>query len=141
MVKFEGKWKYQSYRPNPGSLAADPEPPTFIRWSPPGVVTIDPSGTSGTLELTMPPPIPPLKLALKIQVVEGSPRRLSISAVMELSGDKQFTNELQGWFVPATLGEDTPLIVRGSIVQTSADIAPTNPQPIFTTGFFVLERL
>jgi hypothetical protein len=43
MVKFEGKWKYQSYRPDPGSLAADPNPPIFVRWSPPGVVTIDQS--------------------------------------------------------------------------------------------------
>ena len=48
---------------------------------------------------------------------------------MKLPGDKQFTNELQGWFVPAKLGQevgkDNPLVVRGSIVQTSADIAPT----------------
>ena len=27
MVKFEGKWKYQSYRPDPGSVAADPDTP------------------------------------------------------------------------------------------------------------------
>ena len=27
MVKFEGKWKYQSYRPDPGSVAADPNTP------------------------------------------------------------------------------------------------------------------
>ena len=27
MVKFEGKWKYQSYRPDPGSVAADPTSP------------------------------------------------------------------------------------------------------------------
>ena len=64
---------------------------------------------------------------------------------MKLPGGKQFTNELQGWFVPAELGQeagkDNPLVVRGSIVQTSADIAPTSPQPIFTTGFFILEPL
>ena len=61
---------------------------------------------------------------------------------MKLPGGKQFTNELQGWFVPAKLGEEVgagnPLVVRGSIVQTSADIAK-DPQPMFTTGFFVLE--
>ena len=141
MVKFEGKWKYQSYRPNPGSLAADPTPPIFVRWSPDGVVTIDQGGTTGTLEFTG----TPIKLALKIQVTDGSPGRLSASAVMKLPGDKQFTNELQGWFVPAKLGQevgkDNPLVVRGSIVQTSADIARTDPQPMFTTGFFILEPL
>lgn len=34
MVKFEGRWKYQSYRPDPGSVATDPNPPTFVPWSP-----------------------------------------------------------------------------------------------------------
>jgi hypothetical protein len=141
MVKFEGKWKYQSYRPDPGSLAADPNPPTFVRWSPPGVVTIDPGGTTGKLEFTG----TPIQLALKIQVTDGSPGGLSVSAVMKLPGDKQFPHELQGWFVPAKLGQevgkDNPLVVRGSLVQTSADIAPTDPQPMFTTGFFILEPL
>jgi len=141
VVKFEGKWKYQSYRPDPGSLAADPKPPTFVRWSPPGVVTIDEDGTTGKLEFTG----TPIKLDLKIRVTDGSPAGLSVSAVMKLPGDKQFTNELQGWFVPAKLGQevgnDNPHVVRGSIVQTSADIAPTNPQPMYTTGFFVLEPL
>ena len=141
MVKFEGKWKYQSYRPDPGSHAADPKPPTFVRWSPPGVVTIDQGGTTGKLEFTG----TPIKLALKIQVTDGSPGGLSVSAAMKLPGEKQFTNELQGWFVPAKLGQevgkDNPLVVRGSIVQTSSDIAPTNPQPMFTTGFFSLEPL
>ena len=141
MVKFEGKWKYQSYRPDPGSVAADPTPPTFVRWSPPGVVTIDQGGTTGNLEFTG----TPIKLTLQIQVTDGSPGRLSVSAAMKLPGGKQFTNELQGWFVPAKLGQevgkDNPLVVRGSIVQTSADIAPTDPQPMFTTGFFILEPL
>jgi hypothetical protein len=141
MVKFEGKWKYQSYRPDPGSLAADPKPPTFVRWSPPGEVTIDQGGTTGKLEFTG----TPIKLDLKIQVTDGSPGGLSVSAAMKLPGNKQFTNELQGWFVPAKLGQevgkDNPLVVRGSIVQTSADIAPTDPQPMFTTGFFILEPL
>jgi hypothetical protein len=141
MVKFEGKWKYQSYRPDPGSLAADPTDPKFVRWSPPGEVTIDQGGATGTLEFTG----IPNKISLNIQVTDGSPGGLSISAVMKLPGDKQFTNELQGRFVPAKLGQevgkDNPLVVRGSIVQTSADIAPTNPQPMFTTGFFTLEPL
>jgi len=140
MVKFEGKWKYQSYRPDPGSLAANPEPPTFVCWSSPGLVTIDEGGTTGKLEFTT----PPIRLDLKFQRTDGSPERLYISAVMNLSGGKQFTNELQGWFVPATLGEavdaNTRFVVRGSIVQTSADIA-RDPQPIFTTGFFILEPL
>ena len=141
MVKFEGKWKYQSYRPEPGSLAADPTDPKFVRWSPPGEMTIDQGGATGTLEFTG----IPNKIRLNIQVTDGSPGGLSISAVMKLPGDKQFTNELQGRFVPAKLGQevgkDNPLVVRGSIVQTSADIAPTNPQPMFTTGFFTLEPL
>ena len=141
MVKFEGKWKYQSYRPDPGSHAADPTPPTLVRWSPPGVVTIDQGGTTGELVFTG----TPIKLALKIHVTEGSPGRLSVSAAMNLPGGKQFTNELQGWFVPSQLGKevgkDNPLVVRGSIVQTSSDIAPTNPQPMFTAGFFILEPL
>ena len=105
-----------------------------------GVVTIDEGGTTGTLEFTG----TPIKLTLQIQVTEGSPGRLSVSAAMKLPGDKQFTNELQGWFVPAKLGEEVgeenPLVVRGSIVQTSADIAPPkDAQPMFTTGLFILE--
>jgi hypothetical protein len=141
MVKFEGKWKYQSYHPNPGSVAAGPTPPTFVSWSPLGVVTVDADGTTGKLEFTG----TPIKLDLKIQVADGSPNKLFITAVLELPGGKRFTNELQGWFAPAKLGQevgdDNPLVVRGSIVQTSADIAPINPQPIYTTGFFVLEPL
>lgn len=137
MVKLDGRWKYQSYRPEPGSLAADPEPPKFVSWSPPGIglVTIDKGGTTGTLEFTG----TPIKLDLKIQVTNGSPGGLSISAAMKLSVDKQFTNELQGWFVKVD-DESNPLVVRGSILQTSEDIAPI-PQPMFTTGFFILERL
>jgi hypothetical protein len=141
MVKFEGKWTYQSYRPDPGSVAADPKPPNFVRWSPAGVVTIDEGGTTGELEFTG----TPIKLTLQIQVTDESPERLSVSAAMKLPGGKEFTNELNGWFAPAQLGrevgKDNPLVVRGSIVQTSADIAPTNAQPMFTTGFFVLEPL
>ena len=143
MVKFEGKWKYQSYRPDPGSVADRKETLTFKAWSPPGVVTVDEGGTTGELELTVRTG-QTIKLTLQIQVTEGSPGRLSVSATMKLPGDKQFTNELQGWFVPAKLGEevgeDNPLVVRGSIVQTSADIAK-DPQPVFTTGFFILEPL
>lgn len=142
MVKFAGKWKYQSYRPDPGSVGADPARPTlFEPWSPPalGVATIDEGGTTGTLEFTG----TPIKLTLQIQVTDGSPATLFVSAAMKLPGGNQFTNELHGWFVPAKLeepvGEDNPLVVRGSIVQTSADIAKTSPQPMFTTGFFVLE--
>jgi hypothetical protein len=141
MVNFGGKWRYQSYRPDPGSLAAGTTPPTFVPWSPPGKVTIDEGGTTGKLEFTG----TPIKLDLKIQATDGRPGGLFVSAAMKLPGDKQFTNELQGRFVPAKLGQevgpDNPLVVRGSIVQTSADIAPTDPQPIYTTGFFVLEPL
>ncbi|WP_157899448.1 hypothetical protein [Luteitalea pratensis] len=133
-MKFEGRWKYQSYRPDPGSVATDPNPPTFVPWSPPGVVTVDQGGTTGTLEFTG----TPIKLDLKFVVMDGTPAGLSASAVMKLPGGKQFTNELHGHFVPAELGQeagkDNPLVVRGSIVQTSADIAPTVPQPMFTTG-------
>ncbi|MGH9198634.1 MAG: hypothetical protein ACRD1T_23235 [Acidimicrobiia bacterium] len=141
MVKFEGKWKYQSYRPDAGSIAAGPTPPTFVSWSPPGEVTIDEGGTTGKLEFK----VPAIKLDLKIQVTEGNPGGLSISAAMKLPGDKQFANDSQGWFVPAKLeqevGKDNPLVVRGSIVQTSEDIAQKKPQPMYTTGFFVLEPL
>jgi hypothetical protein len=146
-MKFEGKWKYQSYRPEPGSIAADPDnEPKFVVWSPPGVATIDEGGTTGTLEFTVAAGPAP-KLSLQIEVTQGSPARLSVSATMPLPGGKQFTNELHGWFVPAKLGqevgEDNPLVVRGSIVQTSADIAtpPKGPQPVLTTGFFILEPL
>lgn len=139
MEKFARHWKYQSYRPDPGSVAADPADPKLVQWSPPGEVTIDEGGATGQLVF----PGKPIKLDLKIQVTEGSPVGVSISAVMKLGGGKQFTNELRGWLVPAKLGqevgEDNALVVRGSIVQTSEDIAPTNPQPIYTTGFFVLE--
>ena len=104
------------------------------------MATIDEGGTTGTLEFTG----TLVKLTLQIQVTDGSPERLSVSAAMKLPGGKQFTNELQGWFVPAKLGqevgENNPLVVRGSIVQTSADIAE-DPQPMFTAGFFVLEPL
>ena len=148
MPQFEGQWKYQSYRPYPGSIKAVtpaptdeyPIPPNFFRWSPPGVVTIKSGGTSGTLEF----PGTGIVLDLKITITDGSPASVAISAVMNsLSGDK-FTNELQGWFVPAQLGQEVstsnPLVVRGSIVQTSVDVAPKK-QPIFTTGFFVLEPI
>jgi hypothetical protein len=148
MMKFERKWKYQSYRPNPGSVAADPNAPTFVRWSPTGTVTIDEGGTTGKLVFTgTPPGTPPIVLDLKFQITDGSPGGLHISATMNLPNGKQFTNELQGWFVPAKLGEavdeaNNPLVVRGSIVQTSEDIvSPPARQPMFTTGFFILEPL
>lgn len=139
--EFEGKWKYQSYRLDPGSVAASPTTPTLVRWSPEGVVAVDERGSAGTLKFVG----TPIVLKLKIQVTDGTPPSVSISADMPLPDDKRFTNELQGWLVPAELGkevgEDNPLVVRGSIVQTSADIATTNPQPIYTTGFFVLESI
>lgn len=138
-MSFEGKWKYQSYRPDPASLAADPSNPSFVRWSPPGVVTINEGGATGQLVF----PGLPIKLDLKCEVVAGTPSKVFIAAVMHLPGGKQFTNELAGAFVPAQLGQEVsktnPLVVRGTIVQTSDDIAPANPQPNFTTGFFVLE--
>jgi len=139
MTNLAGQWKYQSYRPDPVNVAADPTPPKFVVWSPPGVVTIDACGTTGNLVF---PTKPLLKLDLKIQVIDGKPERVSISAVMNLSPTKKFTNELQGFLVPATSGpidNATPLVVRGSIVLTSEDIDPTTPQPLHTTGFFVLE--
>jgi len=145
MPTLEGKWKYQSYRPDPGSVAAVPAATqAFVPWSPPdhGEVTIDKGDATGILEFTG----TKIKLNLNIQVTDGDPARLFISASVDLGGGKQFTNELQGWIVPATLGDavggNTPLVVRGSVVQTSEDIVPKdkNPQPIFTTGFFVLTR-
>lgn len=151
MTTFAGKWKYQSYRPEPGSVAADPAAPGFVRWSPPGVVTVDECGTAGTLVFTLPPPKPgdpppTLTLALTIRVVGGTPAALAISATMPRPGGEAFTNELHGWFAPADLGrgegEDHPLVVRGAIVQTSTDIIPEGRpgrQPAGTIGFFVLE--
>ena len=143
--RWKGQWKYQSYRPVPGSVPADPAASqTFVPWSRPGEVTIDDGGATGKLVFPTVPTIPPLNLTFKITV--GNPAMLSISASL-MHPVIKFTNELQGWFVPATLelggvvDENTPLVVRGSIVQTSKDINPTDPQPIFTTGFFVLEPL
>ena len=92
MMKFEGKWKYQSYRPDPGSLAADPNPPTFVPWSPPGVVTIDECGTTGKLEFTG----TPITLDLKFQVTDGSPRGLSISAAMSCPGANNSRTSCKG---------------------------------------------
>ena len=103
MVKFKGIWDYQSYRPDPGSLAADFKSPTFVPWSPPGVVTIGEDGKTGELKFTGMPPAMIIKL--NIQVTDGSPARLSVSAIMELGNGQLFTNELEGWFVPAKLGE------------------------------------
>jgi hypothetical protein len=138
---FERKWKYQSYRPAPGSAAADPAAPAFVRWSPPGVLIVDAGGATGTLEF----PGTPVRLPLTIRFTPGTPAGLAVTAVLPLPGGKSFTNELHGWFVPADLGRpagaDNPLVVRGSIVQTSADVDPADPQPAYTTGFFVLEPL
>jgi hypothetical protein len=141
-VTLAGKCKYQSYRPDPGSLASDSKTPTFIAWSPYGIgeVTIDAGESTGTLEFKG----TKIKLGLTVKVAEGSPQKVLISASMNLAPSKYFTNELEGWVVPAKLDKavdkDNPLIVRGSIVQTSEDIA-TPPQPKFTAGFFVLEPL
>ena len=101
---------------------------------------MDASGSTGKLVFPGTPP-----LDLKFRVTEGSPAALTISAVMKLPDGKSFTNELHGWFVPARLEKEVspsnPLVVRGSIVQTSVDIHPTDPQPIGTIGFFVLEPM
>ena len=134
MTKFTGKWKYQSFLSDPINI--DSDSPQFETWSTPGDVTVDECGTTGKLVLTgLPKPID-----LTIKVTEGKPDQLYISAVVQLSETVKFTNELQGWFVPKDpKSDDSPLVIRGSIVQTSADIAPT-PQPVYTTGFFVLEK-
>jgi hypothetical protein len=50
MSHGELRGQVEVYRPDPGSLAAGLTPPTFVRWSPPGVVTIDEGGTTGKLE-------------------------------------------------------------------------------------------
>jgi hypothetical protein len=140
MTNLEGKWKYQSYRPDPVSVSSDAAAPTFVKWSPLGVVMIDAGGITGKLEF----PGTPLKLDLKLEVIDGKPERVSISAAMKLSATAEFTNELTGCLVPAELGQSVddgkPLAVRGSIVLTSKDIAQIDPQPIYTTGYFVLER-
>ena len=134
MTKFTGKWKYQSFLSAP--INTDSKSPEFKAWSTPGEVTVDECGTTGQLVLAgLPKPID-----LTIKVIEGKPDQLYISAVMQLSETAQFTNELQGWFVPKDPKIDgSPVVIRGSIVQTSADIAPT-PQPVYTTGFFILEK-
>jgi len=144
LADFAGNWNYQSYRPEPVSVLPDSQPPTFVCWSPPGLgkVTIDQGGATGLLVFTG----TAIQLKLRFELSDEHPGKLSISAAMDLTGGKQYTFELQGWVVPETLklaqgkAEDNPpYLVRGSIVQTSADIAPT-PQPIFTTGFFVLQK-
>lgn len=140
MVPFAGQWRYRSYRPQPGAVGAGGAPPGFVVWSPPGVVTVEAGGRRGKLELAG----VPFPLQLTFRISEGVPARLSILATAALPNGSEFTNELSGWFVPAKLGEsvgpENPLVVRGCIVQTSPDIA-SPPQPIFTTGFFVLEPL
>ncbi len=144
LADLAGNWNYQSYRPEPVSVLPDSKPPTFVCWSPPGLgkVTIDQGGATGLLVFTG----TAIQLKLRFELSDAHPGKLSISAAKDLTGGKQYTFELQGWVVPETLkvaqgkAEDNPLyLVRGSVVQTSADIAPT-PQPIFTTGFFVLQK-
>jgi len=141
MANLQGVWKYRSYCPNPVSATVSPSAPAFQVWSPQGTVTIDATGVSGILEFQLAAPHPPLKLDLTIQVTAGNPERVSIVAVAQ--GGLPFTNELQGWLVPAdpsqALGASGPVVIRGAIVQTSAGLAPGSP-PIFTTGFFILER-
>ena len=143
MPEFKGKWKYQSFRPNPSSISTDPNSSTFIPWSPPGTVTVNEDGTTGKLKFKG----LEVEIDLKIHVVDEGFDRLWVSAVMQLSEGKQFTNELQGWFVPKNheqeVGKDNPLVIRGSIVQTSADFGPkkSENQGIYTTGYFVLEPL
>jgi hypothetical protein len=140
MLQFEGTWKYQSYRFDPAPLAEDQTAPKLVKWSPPGIVTIDDDGATGKLEFVG----TGIKLDLQFNITHGSPSMLSITAAMSLPAGGQFTNALQGWFVPAQPGQDVskgnPLVVRGSIVQTSADIAPPPArQPMFTTGYFILQ--
>jgi len=139
---LRGKWKYQSYRPEQVSLTSDTQLPQFTPFSPYGLgeVTIDDGGNTGTLVFKG----TQIKLDLKIKVTTGNPAKVAISAEMKLPMNEKFTNELEGWLTPATLGQkvgtDNPRVVRGAIVQTSKDIAMA-PQPIFTTGFFVLEPI
>jgi|GEM_PF-2655747 len=140
--KLEGKWKYQSFRPEPTSLPAVRDCRLFKAWSPPGDVTIDASG-KGTLvfkleggtDLTL-----DLTCVVSDPVAPATATRLWVRAVKPLGGGREFTNELQGFLVPQDLATPTgKQVFRGTIVQTSADIAPKDPQPQFTTGFFVLE--
>ncbi|MCY2968934.1 MAG: hypothetical protein NT069_35800 [Planctomycetota bacterium] len=132
----EGKWKYQSYRTEPGAGAT---PPTVVFWSPPGKgeVNIVSGGTTGVLKFTG----TPIELALEIEDVAGDPEAVSITAKMKLPGNEYFTNVLLGWKIPDKLNTGNPDVVRGSILLTSNDIVPTNPQPIYTCGFFILEKL
>ena len=64
-------------------------------------------------------------------------------AIKDFGKFGKFTNELTGFFVPAKPGaKGGPVVVRGSIVQTSEDlyfVPPDKQQPKYTTGFFVLE--
>jgi hypothetical protein len=152
MREIEGTWFLQVYRPDPGSsFTADlipgpspvfPIPPRFVSWMNVGIVKIDRGGTTGTLEVFLGTST---KHSLHFRVADGSPATLSASAAMTLPSGKKLTHELQGWFVPKRLGQevgkDNPLVVRGSIVQTSAGIAEADEQPMFTTGLFVLQPL
>ena len=145
-----GKWKYQSYRPNPVSLSAQSRTPEFVAWSPPGDVTIDTDGSTGKLAFDDPANrgTPLLVLPLKLTVSDGNPEQISILAAVTLAPGFTFSNELVGWFVPADpskpIGTDNPGVIRGSIIQTSPSLPPKAgaepPPPAFTTGFFVLER-
>ncbi len=139
---FTGSWKYQSFVPNLGSIRIPSGSPTFTPWSPLGDLTVNAGGTTGVLTLAA--GTRTLTLNLAIEVVTGTPATLHIKATMPLGPGTAFTNELHGWFTlvdpsrPA--GPGNPLIVRGSIIQTSADLPGVpSPQPIGTVGFFILE--
>ena len=136
MATLEGKWKYRSYCPVPFSAMASPAAPVFALWSKDeGQVTIDVAETGGTLVF------PKVTLGLKIQVTPGAVKKVSISASAISPQGFVFTNELEGWEVPADPSNPASgdVVIRGAIVQTSTLPDPAAP-PIFTTGFFVLQR-
>jgi hypothetical protein len=137
--KFEGKWKYQSYRPEPVAIPAAYDHQFFKKWSPPGDVTIVAGDKSGTLEFKKPNGDVYLTLNLTCTVTQGNPARVSVTAVGKLPPTgAPLTNELQGYVVLKTPGspvdDKNPLVVRGMIVQTSESDVPAN-----TVGYFVLE--
>ncbi|AMV22030.1 hypothetical protein [Planctomyces sp. SH-PL14] len=138
MTDLEGKWQYQSFRPEPIALSVGVAKPPFEAWSSVGDVTIDAGSKSGTLTFS-PPPIA-ITLALTLTVTDGDPESVSISAVGALPNGAPFTNTLHGWLVPLDpskpIATDNPAVIRGSIVQTSAAATPK-----FTTGFFVIKRV
>ena len=134
--EMEGEWSYQSYRPEPGSVGADPKDLTFVPFSPPGVLTVG-KGNKGELVLRK----DGKEIRLDVTINRDKENLLSFSASAVGQGPlKGFTNELHGWFVPETLNAGgaggPPLVIRGAINQTS-DFAG---QPKGTVGYFVLVK-